>query len=455
MENGKISQPVAVIGAGPAGLYAANYLAKQGATVALLNKDIRLGGLADYGIFHNKYKMKNGLLRQFRSALDDPKIYYYGNVVVGEGRDLGLDDLREMGFSAIVVAVGAQGTKWLGLPGEHLEGVYHAKDLVYHYNLLPPYSEMPYYIGEKVVIVGMGNVSMDIATYMIRDRKVKEVTAIARRGPADVKFTKKELAHVIKNLDMEFLDSEISRTTPILKAVGQDPQGAKDYIISAMKRAAAPVSDTRYRLQFLAQPKAILGDENGRVTGLELGETTLEKRENSDKTKSVDLGTTHVLDCDTVVFCIGDRVDEAFGLPLNQWKEFAKNPEPRFPVNDISYEAYDLQRQRVIEDVFLVGWARQASTGLVGAARKDGESGAKALIRYLQTTNGGAEQAEAVEKLQTYLGQLNKPVVDKAQWQKLDEIEQQIAEEKDLEYFKFATNEEMLGAIGLLQTAVS
>lgn len=450
-----ISQPVAVIGAGPAGLYAAAYLAKQGATVVLLNRDIRLGGLADYGIFHNKYKMKNGLLRQFRLVLDDPKIHYFGNVVVGEGQDLLLDDLRQMGFAAIMVAVGAQGTKWLGLPGEHLEGVYHAKDLVFHYNLLPPYSEMPYYIGEKVAIIGMGNVSMDIATYMIRDRKVQEVTAIARRGPADIKFTKKELANVVRNLDMDYLDEEIKRTTPILNAVGQDPQGAKEYILSAMERAEEPVSDTRYRLQFLAQPRAILGDENGRVSGLELEETTLEKRENSDKTKSIGLGSTHVLACDTVVFCIGDRVDAAFGLPLNQWKEFAKNPEPRFPVNDISYEAYDPEGKQAIKDVFLVGWARQASTGLVGAARKDGESGAKAMSEYLQGIGKNDNPDEIVDKLKAHLQQLNKPVVDKAQWQKLDEIEQHIAEAKGVPYFKFATNEEMLGAIGLLEKAGS
>ena len=278
MTQSGAERPVAIIGAGPAGLYAAAYLAKQGNPVALFNRDIRLGGLADYGIFHSKHKMKNGLLRQFRSVLDDPKIYYYGFVEVGDDKDISLGDLRQMGFGAIIVAVGAQGTKWLGLPGEHFKGVYHAKELVYHYNLLPPYSDKKYYIGQKVAIIGMGNVSMDIATYMIRDMKVKEVTAIARRGPADVKFTKKELANVVKNLDIAYLDEEIERTRPILDAVGQDPQGAKDYILSALPLAEEPVSGTRYRLRFLAQPKAILGDEAGQVRGLEVEETTLEKK---------------------------------------------------------------------------------------------------------------------------------------------------------------------------------
>ena len=146
-------------------------------------------------------------------------------------------------------------------------------------------------------------------------------------------------------------------------------------------------------------------------------------------------------------------MDEHFGLPLNARKEFAKNPQPRFPQNDTSYEAYDPESGRAIEDVFLVGWARQASTGLVGAARKDGESGAKAVLEYLATTSGRGDANETIGALEAKLKTLDKPVIRKQQWQKLDEIEQQIAKEKQLEYFKFSTNEEMLGAIGLLERA--
>jgi len=451
-----VSEPVhyaAIVGSGPAGMFAARELARNGVKVVLFNRDIKPGGLAEYGIYPEKFVMKESLRVQFRQVLDTPGITYLGNVTIGGQDDLSLNDLRALGFQAVLVTAGAQGTKWLGLPGEQLKGVYHAKELVYHYNLLPPYSDKKYYIGHKVAIIGMGNVSMDIATYMIRDMKVEEVTAIARRGPADVKFTKKELANVVKNLDMAYLDEEIERTRPILDAVGQDPQGAKDYILSALPLAEEPVSGTKYRLRFLAQPKAILGDEAGQVRGLEVEETTLEKKPDSDETKSVGLGTTSVIDCDTVVFCIGDRVDEHFGLPLNPRKEFAKNPQPRFPQNDTSYEAYDPESGQSIEDVFLVGWARQASTGLVGAARKDGESGAKAVLEYLATTNGQGDANEMIGALEAKMKTLDKPVISKQQWQKLDEIEQQIAKEKQLEYFKFSTNEEMLGAIGLLERA--
>ncbi len=129
---------VAVVGAGPAGLFGARELANQGVRVALFNRDIKPGGLAEYGIYPNKYTMKNGLRKQFRQVLDLPNLDYFGNVSVGEQGDLSLDDLRALGFQSILVTAGAQGTKWLGLPGEDLVGVYHAKDVVYYYNQLPP-----------------------------------------------------------------------------------------------------------------------------------------------------------------------------------------------------------------------------------------------------------------------------------------------------------------------------
>ena len=131
---------VAVVGAGPAGLYASRELVKAGCRVALFNRDVKPGGLAEYGIFHNKLKMKTGLRKQFASILEDPQVEYYGNVEVCEEGDLTLQDLIDLGLQAVLVTVGAQGTKWLGLPGEDLEGVYHAKDVVYYYNHLPPFA---------------------------------------------------------------------------------------------------------------------------------------------------------------------------------------------------------------------------------------------------------------------------------------------------------------------------
>ena len=437
---------IAIIGAGPAGIYASRLLATEGAYVVLINRDIKPGGLAEYGIYHDKYKMKEGLRKQFRQILEDPEIDYYGNLVVGVDSGLSLEDLKAMGFQAILVTVGAQGTKWLGLPGEDLTGVYHAKDIVYHYNKLPPFSVQKFAIGKRVALIGVGNVMMDIAHWLIREIKVDEVVAVARRGPAEVKFSKKEMENIAHNLDLKALSREMERVRPIMEAVGQDVTAAKDFILAGLPKALEPVSDTRFRLEFLASPTRILGAEDGRVCGLEIEDTTLVPK-NGD-TKARGLGTHRVLDVDTVIFCIGDRVDDRFGLPI-QWNEFVKNPKPLYPVNDLSYESFNPETEQPIAGVFVAGWSREASSGLVGVARKDGENGARAVLHYLEGVPALKDGNEVMARFTQALKNLGSTVVSKEDIWKLIEIEQAEASRLDVPDYKMKTNQEMLKAMGL------
>ena len=430
---------VAVIGAGPAGLFGARELANLGARVVLFNRDIKPGGLAEYGIYPNKHTMKNGLRKQFRQIMDIPNMDYYGNVTIGTQGDLTLADLRWMGFQAILVTAGAQGTKWLGLPGEDLEGVYHAKDVVYFYNQLPPYSQQSYLFGKRCAVIGAGNVMLDITHFLSRELKVDEVIAIVRRGPAEVKFDKKEMEYVIANLDQAALDAEIERVTPIMRAVHQDPATARAAILEALPKALPKVSDTRFCFEFLASPVRMIGDENGRLKQVELEDNLLV--ESNGDTKARSTGNKRLVEVETVIFAIGDKVDESFGLPV-EWNEFVKNQSPRFPIDGISYESpYD--------DVFVGGWSRQASSGLVGYARKDGTNAAKAVWQYLQTQQPTTPNVDAVlERLK----KLGKPVVVKQDIKKLEAIELAEAQKQGLEAFKFTTNDEMLQAIGLRET---
>lgn len=437
---------VAVIGAGPAGLYAAQHLAKAGIHTVVLNRDIKPGGLAEYGIYYTKYRMKRGLRKQFYKVLQMPNVDYFGNVTVGEGGDITLEELQELGVQAILATVGAQGTKWLGLPGEDLSGVYHAKDIVYHYNKLPPFSTEKFSIGNHVALIGVGNVMLDIARWLIRTLKVDTVTAIARRGPAEIKFDKKEMQAVFNNLDLDALDAEIKRVTPAMKAVNQDPTAAKDFIMSAKKRAKKSVSSSIFNLNFLASPARILGDENGQVCGLEADETILIPRNGDTKAKRT--GEKRILDVDTVIFCIGDRVDDKFGLPV-EWNEFVKNPDPVYPVNDISYEAYDPKLNKPVEGIFMAGWSREASSGLVGIARKDGKCGAKALIKYLDSLSPLEDQTAVLDTLQRRIKQIEKPLVTEEDLTTLIAIEKTVAEKQGLEDFKFGSNQEMLAKMGL------
>ncbi len=436
---------VLVIGAGPAGIFAAQALAERGIEVILLNRDIKPGGLAEYGIYHSKHRIKKVLRLQFHKILRMPEIEYFGNVTVAEDGDLTLDQLREMDFDAIIAAVGAQGTKWLGLPGEHLAGVYHAKDLIYYYNRLPPFSEQEFEIGERVALIGVGNTMVDIARWLVRDLKVDEVIAVARRGPAEVKFTRQEFAYVAANMDLAALDEEIARVAARMEAVGQDPEAAKDFILSALEGAPEPSSDTRVRFRFLSALSRILGDESERVAGLEVEDTALVLNEQGE-TKPKRLDTYHVLDVDTVVFCIGDRVSEEFGLPT-EWFSFVKHPEPRYPTDGISFEAYDPAACEPIDGVFVAGWARKASKGQVGLARKDARNCVQSVVAYLSDRAPLPDPKPARTALMAHLAALDKPVITTEEALQLAELEDAEAEAHDDPGFKFATNAEMLTAL--------
>ena len=433
---------VAVVGAGPAGLFGARELANLGAHVILFNRDIKPGGLAEYGIYPAKHTMKEGLRRQFKRVLDLPNIEYFGNVSIGTGYDLSLDDLRALGTQAILVTAGAQGTKWLGLPGEDLRGVYHAKDVVYYYNQLPPNSQKEFVFGERCAIVGAGNVMADIARYLIHEEKVEQVIAVVRRGPAEVKFDKQEMEHIIANLDLEVLDAEIARVSPIMKAVGQDPEAARMAILEAQPKADPKTSETCFRFEFLTSPVKMLG-EDGRLSRLEVEDTTLILKDGVTKPRGS--GHKRMLDVETVIFAIGDKVDESFGLPT-EWNEFVKNKSPRFPVEGNSYEVFDPDANAPIEGIFVGGWSRVASHGLVGYARKDGINAARAVWEYLQTK---APDDLALESAIARIKSLPRPVVTKEDLQRLEEVEAEKARENGLEEFKFSSNEEMLQAMGL------
>jgi len=438
---------VAVVGAGPAGLFGARELANQGAQVVLFNRDIKPGGLAEYGIYPDKHVMKDGLRKQFRQVLENENITYYGNVKVNANGDLTLDDLRALGFQAILVTVGAQGTKWLGLPGEDLKGVYHAKDVVYSYNKLPPFSRKSFRFGPRCAIIGAGNVMVDISRFLIREMKVEEVISVVRRGPGEVNFTKEEMKHIVAHLDLAAFDNEMARVLPMLQAVNQDPEVGQHKVLDALTKADPKFGDTRFRFEFLTSPVQMLG-ENGLLTRLEVEDNVLVAKEGEVKSRGT--GHTRTIDVETVIFAIGDKVDESFGLPVAS-NEFIKNPIPRFPMDNLSYEAFDPKTNSSIPDVFVGGWSRQASEGLVGIARKDGINAAKAVEQYLQTIQPITPNLKGIaEKMKSIPG----PIITKDEIKKLETVEEAEAQKRGMEEFKFATNEEMLQAIGLAEVTL-
>src|SRR2546428_1803427 len=116
---------VVVVGAGPAGMSVANIMSKRGDEVVILNRDVKFGGLAEYGIFPSKHKLRGGLRKGYWEILGRRNVRYFGNVSVGEGKDVTVSELRSLDPSALIVSTGAQGTKTIGVEGDNAQGVYH------------------------------------------------------------------------------------------------------------------------------------------------------------------------------------------------------------------------------------------------------------------------------------------------------------------------------------------
>lgn len=409
----------------------------------MFNRDIKPGGMAEYGIFLDKHNLKNGLRRQFQSILSSDKIEYFGNFPLGTHQCIQISDLLDWGFDAVLVACGAQGTKWLGIPGEKLTGVYHAKEVVYHYNQLPPFSTREIKVGKRAAIVGIGNVMTDITHYLIKYREAEEIYIIGRRGPAEIKFDKKELEGIIRSFDLDDLNKEIERVTPVMKALGQNPEPEKSFILSALEKAGAREGSAEVRIRFLTSPKEIIGDANGNVSALVVEDNTLVMENGSAAARGT--GHLHTMDVDTVIFAIGDRVEDDLGLAIDR-NDYKCTKSPAYAVEGQSYEIEDPQTGLSMRGVFAAGWARRASTGLVGNAKKDGVNGATAIIEYLHA-QGKADGIES-SKLHSLISDQPCRAVDKAALARLMENEKQRAAESGLAEFKYSTNEEMLKVIG-------
>ncbi len=160
------------------------------------------------------------------------------------------------------------------------------------------------------------------------------------------------------------------------------------------------------------------------------------------------MGITRQIEADTVIFAIGDSVDKDFCLPVYN-NGYVTVSAPRYPVDGVSYEAFDPDSGKPVEKVFLAGWARQASTGLVGAARKDGESAAQAILQFLQTQPAMLDVENVFDKFVKRLEETHVHVISKKRLARLEEAERAESQKRGLQLFKFATNEEMFTAIGL------
>ena len=369
---------IAVIGAGPAGVYAADILTKNedlDVSVDVIDRDPTPFGLIRYGVAPDHPRIKE-IIKALKRVMSNERIRFFGNV--NFGADLNLEDLRDF-YDAIIFATGARRDRELSIPGIDLDGSYGAADFVYWYDGHPDVSRewdfQPH--AESVAVLGVGNVGLDVARILaktaeellvteipenvyegLKKNATKDVHVFARRGPAQVKFTPMELRELSHspNIDViihpEGFEFDHGSMEAIQKAKSQKlvVDVLQNYLAKEPSGAAH-----RIHIHFCQNPVEILG-EDGKVVGLRTEITEL------DGTGNV-RGTGEFKDwpLQAVYRAIGYYSDPLAGLPFDA----AAGVVP----NDGGH-AIDLDGSP-IPGVYVTGWIKRGPVGLIGHTKSD------------------------------------------------------------------------------------
>jgi ferredoxin--NADP+ reductase len=284
---------------------------------------------------------------------------------------------------------------------------------------------------------------VDIARWLMVDspeRSVEEVIVIARRGPLEAKFDDKEFANIQIHLDRKAFQDELRRVEPAMKAVGQDiAKVAEETFTVLAKLPDRQTIPPHLRFRFLSSPSAIVAGRDGRIAKLTVTENILVARDGAPAAKATN--QTADIDVDTLIFAIGDQHDPALGLPYAGG--YVTSSDPADPV--AKYQVFDPAESRVCAGDFVVGWARKPSEGLVGIARHDGEVGAAGVLKFLESAPiRGAASAEDIGR---FLIQKGIQAVAKADLPWLTAAEEREARLRDMAYYFFPDDDEMLAEI--------
>jgi len=402
---------VAIVGSGPAGLYAADELLKHpGVSVDVYDRLPTPYGLARAGVAPDHQHTKQ-VSKLFAAIEGQPGFRYRLGVDVGAAgsADVSHDDLAER-YHGVIYAVGASSDKPLGVPGEDLPGSVAATSVVGWYNGHPDHQDAFVDLGgERVVIVGNGNVALDVARVLtadpsalagtdiadlplatLRGSRLQEVVVLGRRGPAEAAFTLPELVGLAGLTDVDVIIDDAG--------VGFDLTSAKGRLLAEL--AARPTVPGRRRivLRFCATPVRILGTES--VTGVEIERTRLEQVDG--RTVAVGTGETEILEAQMVLRSVGYRGTAVAGLPFDDVTCTVPN-----------------EGGRVLPGTYVAGWIKRGPTGFIGTNKSCSEETVAALLDDLAAglLVEPADEASAVER---WLAERVPDHVGLAGWQALD-----------------------------------
>ena len=431
---------IAIIGSGPAGYYTAEAAQKkfgEDVQVDIIDRLPVPFGLIRFGVAPDHQSIK-GVARRYEKVALSKNVRFVGNVAVGD--DVTVTQLQEI-YDAVVLATGAPNDRMLDIQSAELSGVHGSAAFVGWYNGHPDFTDLaPDLSGEHVVVIGNGNVALDVARILsktesefggsdivghaleaLQTANTKTVTFLGRRGPHQIAMTPKELGEL----------GRLERASPRVAPGDLPEEGADALLEPGMRKSVTHLRDFAaipdgvrsekpilIDFDFFASPVSIEGD--GKVEGV-----TVERTELDDDLRSSGTGETYTIPASLVVTCIGYQTPPIEGVPYEHGRGRFANDEGR-----------------ILPGLYCVGWARRGPSGTIGTNRPDGYG----IVDLIDEDASSGQGKEGRAALDNVLEARGKEPVRFSDWKRIEEAEAARARD-GAPREKFTSIEEMIGAL--------
>jgi ferredoxin--NADP+ reductase len=451
---------VAIVGAGPAGFYAAEHILRDGdlhAQVDLFDRLPTPFGLVRGGVAPDHPKIKS-VIRVYQKTAAREGFRFFGNVKVGH--DIEVEELERL-YHAIVYTVGCESDRQLGIPGEDLPGSHAATAFVGWYNAHPDYAAEEFDLScERAVVIGNGNVAMDVARMLaLTDRElretdtadhaiealersqVREIVVLGRRGPAQAAFTNPEIKELgeMEDADVVVDPADVDLDAPSRAYIESEEADKTSRVNVEILEAFAGREPTgkskRIVLRFLRSPVEIRGE--GKVEKIVIGENELV--DEGGTLRARDTGQREELDCGLVLRSVGYTGVPIQGVPFDERKGLILNEGGRV------LDSHDAGHR---VGHYTAGWIKRGPSGVIGTNKKCAQETVDHLLEDVRAGTLLEPESPDPAAVDELLGERGIRFVSFEDWEAIDQAEVGRGEPHGRPRVKFVRVEEMLDALG-------
>ena len=449
---------VAIVGAGPAGAFAADRLlrARGDVEIDLFERLPTPWGLLRAGVAPDHQEIK-----RLDETFDDQTLRrgcrFFGNVEVGV--DLSHDELMSH-YSAVIYATGAQTDKSLGIPGEDLPGSRPATEFVAWYNGHPDYRDLEFDLsGRRAVVIGNGNVAADVtrmltlspeelartdvadhALDVLRESRIEEVVVLGRRGPAQAAFTSAELRELgrLDGVDLRVDPAEVELDPLSSEWLAEEGTFTARKNVELLREFAGrePRAEAARSivLRFLRSPVEIRGE--GRVEAIDVGRNEIVRSDDGTLRPRATGDEPETIECGLVLRSVGYRAVPLPGVPFDERSFILPNDRGRVLTPDGD----------PLPGVYAVGWIKRGPTGILGTNKRDAEETVNRLAEDLAAGACPAPPNASREQIDALLAERKPDLVTEDAWRAIDAHELEAGLQQERPRVKLASREELLAA---------